>query len=493
MQSENSHVSVSNPMHLALESVVNLILKHRPDLTRERVLGLIRDRISELEGLIDEEAAALLVAKELGVPVSQAVATPHRGRLLVRDLIPGLRNVKILARAIKVSRPLEVKGGKKILRMLVADESGHVNVVAWDNLAVRIFESVKPGDCVLLAGARVARYKGDLEVILSEEAKLEVVENCAIPRLEEMAGLSELNVYLFHVHVVVDGSGGVSAYGTVDGSSACVLLPRMEGVPEVRSGDVILLQDPRRLTSEFPRFLVTRRSRVFLWSKSPVGDSPFATLEVDEFHSSEKYAVGVRGLLVAAIPLRRGSGATIVVGGRRSTARVLTFDDNLAAELSRKKPATPIEIDGICSSRLGLRLNRYFRLKVEDEGGQPEGGKEAGPLAVPNGPVRAEATAISVFFRYCAMSEFTPLIGVVVNLDDGTGWARLLTSYIPFVEELLGASWDEVCEYAAEGVLHQILSYEEEYLRGAELRVSGWLCEDRTLIPYQLRVLTPTR
>ncbi|MEM2790763.1 MAG: DUF2240 family protein, partial [Thermofilaceae archaeon] len=42
--------------------IIDQILSHKPELTKSHILKMIEERIKELEGLIDEDAAALLVA-----------------------------------------------------------------------------------------------------------------------------------------------------------------------------------------------------------------------------------------------------------------------------------------------------------------------------------------------------------------------------------------------------------------------------------------------
>jgi len=55
--------------HEAVEKVVDLILRHRRDLTRSDVHRMIDDKLMEFEGSISVGTAALLVAQDLGVPI----------------------------------------------------------------------------------------------------------------------------------------------------------------------------------------------------------------------------------------------------------------------------------------------------------------------------------------------------------------------------------------------------------------------------------------
>ena len=471
----------------AIEGIIERILSSRRDLTRERVEALIKERVAELEGLIDEETAALLVAKELGVPLPPlgGAFENKTARLFVRDLVAGLKRIKLVARLVRLPPPLQLSSGRKLQRMVLADESGCVDAVAWDS-AADIVESLslKPGDCIYVKNASVSEYKGRLEVVLSEGVEVEKLGSCELPELEGLLTRCGVNAIAMTVHEVVEGKGGYCAYGMTKDGPACVLVQAQSGAPSVKRGDVVLVQDPRRLPGEFQRYRLTRMSRVFTLGSQPVDESPFRVASVDDAGELGWYTVGVRGRFAAALPFKRGAGAAITVIGSSASANVLTFDDSLTAELSALKPGTVVELLGVYSSERGLRLNPYYSVRKL---GWEKPAKVSETLAE-RGYVSCRATVLSLSFRLRLLASGELLLGAAVNLDDGTARARLLTSYGPHLEELTGSSWDEMREYASSGVLPHILSYCEEYLKGAELELEGWLSGDGVLAATKLRV-----
>ena len=122
----------------AVDKIVDHILAAKKGLTRGKVQEMIKERIAELEGLIDEEAAALLVAKELGVvlPSIEYNANFKFSKLLIKDLIAGLKRIKISARIVRLPPPLQLNSGKKLQRMVLADESGCINAVSYTHLTL---------------------------------------------------------------------------------------------------------------------------------------------------------------------------------------------------------------------------------------------------------------------------------------------------------------------------------------------------------------------
>jgi len=119
---------------MGLDQIIEQILVARRDLNREEVLKMIREKKMEAEGYFTDEGAARLVASELGVEVFRE---PFQPEILIRDLVSGLNDVTITGRVITVyspktfMRPDRTEG--KVAHLLIADNSGTLNVVLWDD------------------------------------------------------------------------------------------------------------------------------------------------------------------------------------------------------------------------------------------------------------------------------------------------------------------------------------------------------------------------
>ena len=473
-----------------LEEIIDLILRHRPDITRDAVLKMVEERIRDLGGLIDEDAAAMLVAKELGVPLPKAYVVARGARLRVGDLLPGLRGLKLVARVLRVPRPLVLNSGKRVLKVLVGDESGVINLVVWDERAEELYESLRPGMCILIEGGFAKRYRGRLELGLAKEGRVEVLdEECGLPPLEELCRKHSVNVITVKVCEIVEGSGGRCIYGLHGDRPVQVLVPGDLETPSLRVGDIVAVQDARELRGDAPRYRANRMTRIFVIARGEPLQSPFKLLEVDEVRSADgSTLLGVRGLLVAALPSRRGAGGSLILAGRLSSVSILSFEDEVIARLGQIRPATPVELRGIYSSGARLRLNPYSSFKVVGE--PPLQGAPADSLAAGSGYVSCRATVTSCRVKYRLTESGEPLLGVVMSVDDGTGRARVLISYRDALCRLLGSEWEELSEYATTGLLPKLIPYIEEELLGSDVELRGWLSEDGVMAVTDIEVVS---
>ena len=118
------------------EDIVQAILSFRKDFERSDVLKIIKNKLKEAGGYFTDEAAASIVASELGVEIPRE---PFKQELSIQDVVSGLTDVTVIGRIVAVyfprsfTRPDKTEG--KVARLLIADKSGMVKVVLWDDKA----------------------------------------------------------------------------------------------------------------------------------------------------------------------------------------------------------------------------------------------------------------------------------------------------------------------------------------------------------------------
>jgi len=119
---------------LSLDEVIERMLAARPDLTREEVERLIRERASRA-GAISMLSAALEVARELGVEINAGF---EQG-IPINHLVSGLSDVTVTGRVMRIWRVRKFKrrdGSEgKMASLVIADDTGEVRVVLWDDKA----------------------------------------------------------------------------------------------------------------------------------------------------------------------------------------------------------------------------------------------------------------------------------------------------------------------------------------------------------------------
>jgi replication factor A1 len=156
------------------EDIIKRILALKPNLTREAVERLIDDERAKAEGLLTEEAAAHLVASNLGL---DSAGERIEAKLNIGDLTTGLNDVSFTARVIHVFPPhtFERRDGRegKVLRMLLGDMTGSVAVVFWDDKADHVVASkIAAGTIVRVLHGYSRERRGEVEVNIGNRGQI---------------------------------------------------------------------------------------------------------------------------------------------------------------------------------------------------------------------------------------------------------------------------------------------------------------------------------
>ncbi|MCK4435440.1 hypothetical protein KAU87_01380 [Candidatus Bathyarchaeota archaeon] len=160
---------------MSIKKIVLRILSHRRDLTRKEVEVAIEEKRVASEGYLTHEAAARLIAAELGVKIARK--RPHP-QILIKHLISGLNDVTVSGRVLLVNRPKAFSrrdgSGGTVARLQIADQTARIRVVGWDNKA-ELIEKIHPREIVRIRHAYTRRSKnGQLEVHIGERGSIEI-------------------------------------------------------------------------------------------------------------------------------------------------------------------------------------------------------------------------------------------------------------------------------------------------------------------------------
>ena len=151
---------------MSTQDIIKRILVLKPNLTEEAVRELIEKERVKAAGLLTEEAAAHLVASNLGI---NGAGEKIEAKLKIGDLTAGLSDVSLTGRVIHVfpSRTFDRDNNKqgKVLRMIIGDKTGSVVCVFWDEKADHVEASkLKPGKIVRLLHGYSRDRRGNIEV-----------------------------------------------------------------------------------------------------------------------------------------------------------------------------------------------------------------------------------------------------------------------------------------------------------------------------------------
>lgn len=159
-----------------LEKIVEQILSSRQDLTRQDVITLIERKQAGVKAFFTTEAAARIVAAELGVEVGR---TPLRFEVLIQDLVSGLNDVTLTGRVVTRHPPKTFTRrngtGGLFVRLLLEDRSGTVQVLVWDD-TVALVENVKRGHIIRVSHGYVREgLDGKPELHVGRRGRVDLV------------------------------------------------------------------------------------------------------------------------------------------------------------------------------------------------------------------------------------------------------------------------------------------------------------------------------
>ena len=163
-----------------MEQIVQRILVVRRDLTRAEVLKRIYEKKRSAEGYFLDEAAARIVAFELGVETPMQEAEASWTELPIEKLVSGLNDVTVSGRVIAVlpvqtfSRPDLTEG--KVARLLIADKTGALKAVLWDDkVSIIENEKIAPGQIIrVLHGYMREGLDGKLELHVGTRGEIQL-------------------------------------------------------------------------------------------------------------------------------------------------------------------------------------------------------------------------------------------------------------------------------------------------------------------------------
>jgi ssDNA-binding replication factor A large subunit len=161
-------------------------------LSEEEVRGKIDEKKDELSGLISDEGAAYIVAKEMGIQVIQ------QQKLNIESVVPGMQNVDIIGKIINISPVREFKTEKaegKVVNVTVADETGSIRLSLWNEETEKI-QDIKQGDVIRIRGYVKEDNLGGAEIRLGRYGILaksnENVNAVATKRKAERSSIADL-------------------------------------------------------------------------------------------------------------------------------------------------------------------------------------------------------------------------------------------------------------------------------------------------------------
>ncbi|MHA1804300.1 MAG: DUF2240 family protein [Promethearchaeota archaeon] len=128
---------------MKMQAYINKIIE-KTGLSKKEIQERVEEKIKELKGLISDEGALFIIAKELGVDVkeeNQEIMDDFE--INIADVTPNMKNLTLVGRIKEVHEPrmFSRKDGTEgtLGSFILHDETGDIRIVLW-NEHVKIFE-----------------------------------------------------------------------------------------------------------------------------------------------------------------------------------------------------------------------------------------------------------------------------------------------------------------------------------------------------------------
>lgn len=159
-----------------VNELIKVIVSKFPEISKDTILKKIEDEREKSGGLISDDVLFRMVAAEFGVEISGKASVPTP---TIESLVPGLSDVSIVGRIIAVypAKILEKNKRLKFASILIADKSGVMRIVLWNDKAELLeFQKIEVGQVVRFSHGYTKESRwGNVELHLAEKGEIEIL------------------------------------------------------------------------------------------------------------------------------------------------------------------------------------------------------------------------------------------------------------------------------------------------------------------------------
>jgi len=175
-------------------SLIDEVLRTRPDITREEILSLIQEKKQTVgAGFLTDQGALFLIAGELGVQLHHMTTTD----LTLKDLYVGANDITIVARVLGIYPVSEYKkkdgGTGRYRRLVLFDQNNVSKLTIWDDNPEAIkLEGLSVDSPVRVLNGYVRQgLDGKPALNLGRKGKIELLgDERLVSRLVPLSGVS---------------------------------------------------------------------------------------------------------------------------------------------------------------------------------------------------------------------------------------------------------------------------------------------------------------
>ncbi|MCD6558055.1 MAG: DUF2240 family protein [Candidatus Aenigmarchaeota archaeon] len=154
-----------------IEEIIKKI-SEKSGKSEKEIKRLVSEKIEELSGLISDEGAAHIVAKELGVDIIEK-RERRNYRLNIGSVVVGMRSVDVVGKVSYISPVKEFKTNNStgcVASVYLVDETGSIRLSLW-NEETEVLDKIDVGDTIRVQGY-VKDNRGTPELRLGKYGKI---------------------------------------------------------------------------------------------------------------------------------------------------------------------------------------------------------------------------------------------------------------------------------------------------------------------------------
>jgi len=197
-------------IQIPFDDIVQKIIE-KTGITREELDQKIKTKLDQLSGLISKEGAAHIIANELGVKLVEKT----EGRLQIKNILIGLRNVETAGKVISVFEVREFQSGErsgKVGSFIIGDETDTIRIVCWGSMTDKLAE-LSPGAIVGVKSGYVKDNQGRKEVHLNDRS--EIVLNPEGVEIKEVASPQQPEKTRKKIGELTESISNIEVLGTI--------------------------------------------------------------------------------------------------------------------------------------------------------------------------------------------------------------------------------------------------------------------------------------
>jgi len=170
---------------MSIDQIIEKVVEES-ELEKDDVEEKVEEKMEEFSGLVSEEGAVHLVAKEHGINIAEA----EKQDLKIKNIVPEMRKLRLKGRVAQISdintfeRDDEEEDGR-VQNVTLGDDTGTLRMTLWDE-QTQITEQINEDDAIEISGAyTIENDQGDAEIRLGDDATVKMAEEDEVPEISD--------------------------------------------------------------------------------------------------------------------------------------------------------------------------------------------------------------------------------------------------------------------------------------------------------------------